>query len=108
MSISKTRFNHVHSEVREAFPSLCHDGKPKELIIINLLKFLYPLSQESHNFSELYIESGIRMKRSFLNYVDLALELELVTKQKIAIQEVEYKITDKGRILLGIFHRGSK
>ena len=58
-------------------------------------------------FSELYSKSNIRMKRSFLNYLDLCINYDFITKKPMG-QNVIYSITEKGTIMLNLFTRTEK
>ena len=61
----------------------------------------------SMTFSELYSKSNIRMKRSFLNYLDLCINYDFITKKPMG-QNVIYSITEKGTTMLNLFTRTEK
>jgi predicted transcriptional regulator len=53
-------------------------------------------------FSDLYLKSKIRMKKSFLNYLHFCVEYRFIEKQRVG-SNVIYSITDKGKIMLDLF-----
>lgn len=74
---------------------------------LSLLKLLYQLSCSPMTFSDLYNNSKIRMKRSFLNYLHFCVTYNFVTKKNVG-QNVIYSITERGRIMLNLFmHKGN-
>ena len=76
--------------------------RARDFSMLSLLKLLYQLSSGSMNFSDLYTNSKIRMKRSFLNYLKLCVDYNFVTKEPAGSHMI-YSITEKGRVLLGMF-----
>ena len=81
--------------------------RTKDFITLSLLKLLYQIRTNSMTFSELYSKSNIRMKRSFLNYLDLCITYDFIRKKPIG-QNVIYSITEKGQIMLKLFTRTEK
>ncbi len=77
-------------------------ARTRDFSTISLLKLLYQLRCGSMTFSDLYIKSNIRMKRSFLNYLHLCVKYGFVTKAALGPNMV-YSITDKGRTMLDLF-----
>ncbi len=77
-------------------------ARARDYSMLSLLKLLYQLSCGSMNFSDLYTNSKIRMKRSFLNYLKLCLDYNFVKKESVG-PVVLYSITEKGRIMLNLF-----
>ncbi len=77
-------------------------ARARDFSTISLLKLLYQLRCNSMTFSDLYIKSNIRMKRSFLNYLHLCVKYNFVTKVPAGSNMV-YSITDKGRTMLDLF-----
>jgi len=67
-----------------------------------LIKLLYQLRGNSMTFSDLYVKSKIRMKKSFLNYLHLCLNYKFITKKPIG-QNVFYSITENGMTMLNLF-----
>jgi predicted transcriptional regulator len=53
-------------------------------------------------FSDLYLKSKIRMKKSFLNYLHLCVDYNFVKKEAVGANMI-YTITDKGRTMLNLF-----
>ena len=77
-------------------------AKTREYNTLSLLKLLYQLRANPMTFSELYLKSRIRMKKSFLNYLNLCVGYKFVTKEPSG-PNVIYTITDKGRVMLDLF-----
>ena len=82
-------------------------ARTKDFSTLSLLKLLYQIRTNSMTFSELYSKSNIRMKRSFLNYLDLCINYDFITKKPMG-QNVIYSITEKGTIMLNLFTRTEK
>jgi len=82
-------------------------AKTKDFSTLSLLKLLYQIRTNSMTFSELYSKSNIRMKRSFLNYLDLCINYDFITKKPMG-QNVIYSITEKGTTMLNLFTRTEK
>lgn len=76
--------------------------RARDFSTISILKLLYQLRYSPMTFSDLYVKSNIRMKRSFLNYVDLCMTYNFIRKEPFGANMV-YFITDKGRTLLDLF-----
>ena len=81
-------------------------ARTRDFSTISLLKLLYQLKCNSMTFSDLYIKSNIRMKRSFLNYLHLCVKYSFVTKIAVRSNMI-YSITDKGRTMLDLFMQKS-
>lgn len=73
---------------------------------ISILKLLYQLRCSPMTFSDLYVKSNIRMKRSFLNYLHLCVSYNFIRKDPKGPNMV-YSITDKGRTMLDLFMQKS-
>ena len=69
---------------------------------LSLIKLLYQLRKTPMKFSELYLKSNIRMKKSFLNYLHFCVNYNFISKINIGTNSI-YSITDKGNIMLGLF-----
>ena len=82
-------------------------ARTKDFSTLSLLKLLYQIRTNSMTFSELYSKSNIRMKRSFLNYLDLCINYDFITKKPMG-QNVIYSITEKGVTMLNLFTRTEK
>lgn len=76
--------------------------RARDFSMLTLLKLLYQLSCNSMTFTDLYTNSKIRMKRSFLNYLKLCVDYDFVKKDPAGACMI-YSITEKGRVLLGMF-----
>jgi len=81
-------------------------ARTRDFSTISLLKLLYQVRCNPMTFSDLYIKSNIRMKRSFLNYLHLCVNYSFVTKMPVGSNMV-YSITDKGRTMLELFMQKS-
>ena len=82
-------------------------ARTKDFSTLSLLKLLYQIRTNSMTFSELYSKSNIRMKRSFLNYLDLCINYDFITKKPMG-QNVIYSITEIVTIMLNLFTRTEK
>ena len=82
-------------------------ARTKDFSTLSLLKLLYQVKTNDMTFSELYSKSNIRMKRSFLNYLDLCIRYNFATKESVG-QNVIYSITQKGITMLNLFTRTEK
>ncbi|MDE1842744.1 MAG: hypothetical protein KGH95_03745 [Thaumarchaeota archaeon] len=76
--------------------------RARDFSTISILKLLYQLRCNPMTFSDLYVKSNIRMKRSFLNYLHLCMSYNFIKKEPKGSNMV-YSITDKGRIMLDLF-----
>lgn len=81
-------------------------ARARDYSTLSLLKLLYQLRSSPMTFSDLYSRSKIRMKRSFLNYLHLCVDYNFVKKQTVG-SNVIYSLTDKGRVMLGLFMQKS-
>lgn len=81
-------------------------ARARDYSTLSLLKLLYQLRSSPMTFSDLYSRSKIRMKRSFLNYLHLCVDYNFVKKQTVG-PNVIYSLTDKGRVMLGLFMQKS-
>lgn len=77
-------------------------AKTRDFSTLSLLKLLYQLRERPMTFSELYVKSKIRMKRSYLNYLHLCVEYNFVKKEPVGVNMI-YSITDKGQTMLNLF-----
>ena len=112
----KTRMTYIPVEVADQFSDfiITRDeqvldavkARTRDFSTISLLKLLYQLRCNSMTFSDLYIKSNIRMKKSFLNYLHLCVTYNFVTKMAVGSNMV-YSITDKGRTMLELFMQKS-
>ncbi len=81
-------------------------ARARDFSTISLLKLLYQVRCNPMTFSDLYIKSNIRMKKSFLNYLHLCVNYSFVTKMPVGSNMI-YSITDKGRTMLDLFMQKS-
>ena len=81
-------------------------ARARDFSTISLIKLLYQVRCNPMTFSDLYIKSNIRMKKSFLNYLHLCVNYSFVTKMPVGSNMV-YSITDKGRTMLDLFMQKS-
>ena len=77
-------------------------ARTRDYSTLSLLKLLYQLKGNPMTFSDLYLKSKIRMKKSFLNYLRLCIDYNFVQKKAVGPNMI-YSITDKGRIMLNLF-----
>ena len=112
----RTRMTYIPVEVADQFSDfiITRDeqvldsvkARARDFSTISLLKLLYQVRCNPMTFSDLYIKSNIRMKKSFLNYLHLCVNYSFVTKMPIGSNMV-YSITDKGRTMLDLFMQKS-
>lgn len=68
----------------------------------NMIKILYPLTKTSLNFTQLYSNSKIQFKKSFLSYLHLSLDMDFIVKNDDG-GIVSYRLTSKGTSFLQLF-----
>jgi len=108
----KARLTYVPIEVAEQFDDFiiyrdeevldAVKARTRDFSTLSLLKLLYQVKSNPMTFSDLYTKSKIRMKRSFLNYIDLCLKYNFLKKEAVG-PNVIYSITDNGVIMLNLF-----
>jgi predicted transcriptional regulator len=113
--INMARLSYIKTELMEKFDWVEGDiigrvnsfttiRSNSDFVLLSVLKLLFPLSAGQLNFMKLYNSSGLRMKKSFINYLDFCIQMKLVNKlEKDGLYQY-YEITDKGRLLLNIFY----
>ena len=77
-------------------------ARVRDFSTLSLLKLLYQVRCNPMTFSNLYLKSNIRMKRSFLNYLHLCVDYNFISKKAVG-PNVIYSITDKGTTMLNLF-----
>ncbi len=77
-------------------------ARVRDFSTLSLLKLLYQVRCNPMTFSDLYLKSNIRMKRSFLNYLHLCVDYNFISKKAVG-PNVIYSITDKGMTMLNLF-----
>jgi len=77
-------------------------ARTRDYSTLSLLKLLYQIRNNSMTFSDLYAKSKIRMKKSFLNYLNLCLNYQFITKKPIGPKGI-YSITENGTTMLDLF-----
>ena len=77
-------------------------ARVRDFSTLSLLKLLYQVRCNPMTFSNLYLKSNIRMKRSFLNYLHLCVDYNFISKKAVG-PNVIYSITDKGMTMLNLF-----
>ena len=107
-----TKLTYVPLEVAEQFGDFIikQDGEVPGAIrartrgynMLSLLKLLYQIRKSPLTFSDLYLNSNIRMKKSFLNYLRLCLDYNFVEKEDTG-HNGAYYITPKGTTMLDLF-----
>ena len=113
----RARLTYIPLEVAEQFDDFIIErdeqvldavkAKTKDFSTLSLIKLLFQIKTTPRTFSELYSKSNIRMKRSFLNYLDLCIRYNFATKESVG-QNVIYSITQKGITMLNLFTRTEK
>ncbi len=81
-------------------------ARVRDFSTLSLLKLLYQVRCNPMTFSDLYLKSNIRMKRSFLNYLHLCVDYNFISKKAVG-PNVIYSITDKGTTMLNLFMQKS-
>ena len=108
----RARLPYIPTEVAEQFSDFIIQRDEEELDAVkarardystlSLIKLLYQLRGNSMTFSNLYVKSKIRMKKSFLNYLNLCLNYNFITKKPNGLN-VFYSITENGMTMLNLF-----
>jgi len=68
-------------------------ARTRDYSTLSLLKLLYQIRNNSMTFSDLYAKSKIRMKKSFLNYLNLCLNYKFITKKPVG--QMSYTLLQK-------------
>ena len=108
----RARLTYIPTEVAEQFSDFIIEkdeevldavkARTRDYSTLSLIKLLYQLRGNSMTFSDLYVKSKIRMKKSFLNYLHLCLNYKFITKKSVGANVI-YSITEKGMNMLGMF-----
>ena len=108
----RTRLTYVPLEVADQFEDFiikrdevvldAVKARTRDYSTLSLLKLLYQVRGQSRTFTELYMMSKIRMKKSFLNYLHLCVNYGFVHKEP-AGSNMMYSITEKGHTMLNLF-----
>jgi len=108
----RARLTYIPIEVAEQFSDFIIEkdeevldavkARTRDYSTLSLIKLLYQLRGNSMTFSDLYVKSKIRMKKSFLNYLHLCLNYKFITKKPTG-QNVFYSITENGMTMLNLF-----
>ena len=77
-------------------------AKTRDYSTLSILKLLYQLRGNPMTFSNLYLKSKIRMKKSFLNYLHFCANYNFIKKEAVGPNMI-YSITEKGRTMLDLF-----
>ena len=77
-------------------------ARTRDYSTLSLIKLLYQLRGNPMTFSDLYVKSKIRMKKSFLNYLHLCLNYKFIVKKSSGANMI-YSITEKGMNMLEMF-----
>jgi hypothetical protein len=95
-------FSYFIKNMDEKTPKLtnCHT---KDFSIFYVIRILNCLKDKSLNFSELYRQSGIAYKSTYIRYLALCRDFKFANKQVISSRLVSYSITAKGKTLLELF-----
>ena len=109
------RFTYLQKDMLEEMPWIKGDvvrevngltviKSESDFVMITVLKLLYTLSRESLTFTKLHYECGIRLKRSFLDYLNHCVEMKFIIKMKSENKNQFYKLSAKGHDLLDMFY----
>ena len=108
----RARLTYIPTEVAEQFSDFIIEkdeevldavkARTRDYSTLSLIKLLYQLRGNSMTFSDLYVKSKIRMKKSFLNYLNLCLNYQFITKKPVG-PNVIYSITENGTTMLALF-----
>ena len=77
-------------------------ARTRDYSTLSILKLLYQLRGNPMTFSNLYLKSKIRMKKSFLNYLHFCANYNFIKKEAVGSNMI-YSITEKGRTMLDLF-----
>jgi len=112
----RTRLTYIPLEVADQFEDFiiyrdeqvldAVKARARDFSTLSLLKLLYQVRGSPLTFSNLYLKSKIRMKRSFLNYLNLCVNYNFISKKTVR-PNVIYSITDKGITMLNLFMQKS-
>lgn len=104
----------IQNDLMKAFPYFIKESQnvtsnssrvwTKDFSVITILKLLSPVNHCDMTMSELYRASNIAMKRSYLNYLRMCVNFELLTKESRHSYSY-YHITEKGKIFLELFRK---
>jgi len=107
----RARLTYIPTEVAEQFSDFIIQkdvevldavkARTRDYSTLSLIKLLYQLRGNSMTFSDLYVKSKIRMKKSFLNYLHLCLDYKFITKKPVG-PNVIYSITENGTTMLNL------
>lgn len=108
----KTRLTYIPVEVADQFEDFiiyrdeqvldAVKARARDFSTLSLLKLLYQVRCNPMTFSDLYLKSKIRMKKSFLNYLHLCVDYSFISKKAVGANVI-YSITDKGTTMLDLF-----
>jgi len=77
-------------------------ARTRDYSTLSLLKLLYQIRHNTMTSSDLFANSKIRMKNSFINYLTVCLNYQFITKKPIG-PNVIYSITENGTAMLKLF-----
>ncbi|MDI1495499.1 MAG: hypothetical protein K8823_807 [Cenarchaeum symbiont of Oopsacas minuta] len=100
-----TSFGHVETVTDRDLNTV--KARVMDFSAISILKILSQLQDCPKTFSDLYMYSGIRYKRSYIRYLHLCTKYKFVSRVE-QHPRVFYHITDKGRTMLSLFIDESK
>jgi len=81
-------------------------ARTRDYSTLSILKLLYQLRGNPLTFSNLYLKSKIRMKKSFLNYLHFCVNYNFIEKEAVGSNMI-YSITENGRTMLDLFMQKS-
>ncbi len=81
-------------------------ARTRDYSTLSILKLLYQLRGNPMTFSNLYLKSKIRMKKSFLNYLHFCVNYNFIKKEAVGSNMI-YSITENGRTMLDLFMQKS-
>ncbi len=108
----KARLTYVPINVAEQFDDFIIErdeqvldavrARTRDYSTLSLIKLLYQIKTGPMSFTDLYMKSNIRMKKSFLRYLHLCLDYNFVSKRVNKTSTI-YSITERGMTMLELF-----
>ena len=77
-------------------------ARARDYSALSIIKVLHPLTGGAATFTELYRDSKIRMKKSFIAYLHLCRSYNFIRREQ-SKRCAYYSLTDRGRTILNLF-----
>ena len=94
----------IKGEIIKSVNNLTIIKSESDFVMISTLKLLYALTRGQLTFGDLYYQSGIRMKKSFLEYLNFCVGMKFIKKMNRTGINQYYMINSKGHELLDMFY----